>query len=53
MEPDEAWLAYYHDWSAMAVFDSEIECLRYAVERQMQVRPVSYGEDLREQVSRG
>lgn len=27
------WLAYYSDWSGMAVFSEEIDALRHAVER--------------------
>lgn len=32
------WLAYYRDGSEVAVFGSELEALRHAVENGMQVR---------------
>lgn len=35
------WLAYYRDWSAFAIFETEIEALRYAVEHTMQVKAVT------------
>ena len=41
------WLASYGDWSAAAVFDQEIDALRFAVSRSMTVRFVRWGEDLR------
>jgi hypothetical protein len=44
------WLAYDADWSGLAVFDSEIEALRYAVSHSMLVAQVELGRDLREQV---
>jgi hypothetical protein len=52
MNPTGAWLAYYADWSAMAVFDDELACLRYAVEKGMQVKVVPFGVDLHEAVNR-
>jgi hypothetical protein len=48
--PGGVWLAYYSDWSGMAVFATEIEALRYAVEKSMIVSPVVYGVDLKEAV---
>jgi hypothetical protein len=44
------WLAYYDDWSAMAVFMTEVEALRYAVEHSMRAKEVRFGIDLREAV---
>ncbi len=41
--PGGCWLAYYHDWSAMAVFDQEIDALRYALDKAMAVRFVEWG----------
>ncbi len=41
--PGGCWLAYYHDWSAMAVFDQEIDALRYALDKTMAVRFVEWG----------
>lgn len=38
------WLVYYSDWSGIAVFDTEIDALRYAVEKQMQVEFRQWGE---------
>jgi hypothetical protein len=38
------WLAYYADWSGVAVFATEIEALRYAVGRSMQVEFREWGE---------
>lgn len=43
-----AWLAYYTDQSGMAIFGTEVEALRYAVERSMQVIFWQYGTDLGE-----
>lgn len=42
-----AWVAYYADWSGAAIFDSEVEALRHAVEHHMEVRFVQWGESLR------
>jgi hypothetical protein len=49
-QPDQLWVAYYHDWSGFAVFDREILALRHAVERNMAVKQIAYGEDIKEQV---
>ncbi len=47
--PKTYWLAYYSDWSEFAVFDSEIECLRYAVESAaMHVAEVPFGVSVRQ-----
>lgn len=40
------WLAYHSDFSGMAVFESEIEALRYAVKRSMDVVGCRYGKEL-------
>lgn len=42
------WVAYYVDWSGMAVFNSELKAMRYAVEKSMRVMFVPWGVDLRE-----
>lgn len=44
------WIAYYADWSGFAIFDTEVECLRYAVEHHMEVAKVGYGVSVREAV---
>lgn len=44
------WIAYYSDWSGFAVFDSEIKCLRYAVENHMEAAEVPFGVSVREAV---
>lgn len=41
-----AWLAYFHDRSGLAVFDEEVEALRYAVSNTMSVLFWRYGADL-------
>lgn len=46
----KVWLAFYADWTAMAVFSSEITCLRYAQEHGMNVAKVPFGVDLRQAV---
>lgn len=53
MNPNDhgAWIAYYSDWSGMAVFADELNCLRYAVEHRMDARFVPLGADLREAVN--
>lgn len=38
------WIAYYSDRSAVAVFATEIDALRHAVERRMEVRFQEWGE---------
>jgi hypothetical protein len=38
------WLAYYTDWSGLAVFATEIEALRYAVDHTMSVAFREWGE---------
>lgn len=50
--PAKVWLAYHDDWSGMAVFSSEITCLRYAQQNGMRVLQVAFGVDLREAVLR-
>ncbi len=42
-----AWIAYYPDWSGMALFCDELAALRYGVEHQMQVKFVRHGEEIR------
>lgn len=39
------WMAYFADYSGMAVFGAEIDALRYAVENGMKVCPVKDGEE--------
>lgn len=43
-QSDGLWIAYYSDWSEFVVFDSEIKCLRHAVENSMQVVQIALGE---------
>lgn len=38
------WIAYYSDWSGIAVFGTEIEALRHAVEHSMIVQFFQWGE---------
>lgn len=40
------WLAYYSDRSGAAIFATEIEALRHAVEWSMAVRFVLFGQDV-------
>lgn len=47
-----AWLAYYADQSGMAIFASEVEALRYAVEHSMQVTFWQFGTDRSEAINR-
>jgi hypothetical protein len=49
-EPWGVWLAFYRDWSGLAVFATEVEALRYAVGKGMAVAFAKFGEDLREAV---
>lgn len=42
------WLAYYSDFSEFAVFATEIHALRFAVENDMQVAELGYGDLVRE-----
>lgn len=44
------WVVYYGDFSAVAVFATEIEALRHAVENQMTVKRIGWG-DIREQIT--
>jgi hypothetical protein len=46
--PAGVWLAYYHDRSGMAVFDQEVDALRYAVEHSTEVAFWTYGTDWNE-----
>jgi len=48
-EPQEAegcWLAFYGDWSAACIFATEIDCLRYAVDHNMDAMFVAWGRDI-------
>lgn len=38
------WIARHSDWSGIAVFATEIEALRYAVDHSMQVAFMTWGE---------
>lgn len=44
-------VAFYSDFSELAVFDSEVDALRYAVDKGMQVLPVYPGRGLHEQIN--
>lgn len=48
--PFGVWIAYYQDRSGLAIFESEIEALRRAVEHSMQVAYVKYGADVWESI---
>lgn len=39
------WVAYYSDRSGIAMFPTEIEALRVAVDRQMECKFVEWGAD--------
>lgn len=40
------WVARYFDGSGIVAFPTEVQALRYAVERQMEVAFVAWGNDL-------
>jgi hypothetical protein len=42
-----AWVTYYADWSGIAIFATELEALRYAVGRTMEVKFVEFGGEIR------
>lgn len=44
--PGGVWVAYYSDWSGAAIFASEIEALRHAVNMSMSVKFVEWGSDI-------
>lgn len=49
------WMAYYNDFSDMAVYDNEIDALRYAVNNHMEVielRPGSVNQQINERHKR-
>lgn len=47
--PLGCWLVHFHDWSEAAVFDDELEALRFTVKNRMEsCRWVAWGEPLRE-----
>lgn len=46
------WLAYYSDWSGFVAFANEIEALRHAVGKSMDVAYIEWGEDPREATNR-
>jgi hypothetical protein len=39
-----SWVAYYSDWSSLSIFHSEIDALRFAVDKSMDVIFVPDGE---------
>lgn len=41
------WVAYYTDYSGIAVFETEIEALRFAVGKGMQVERFTSGGEVR------
>lgn len=41
------WIAFYWDFSALAIFDDELEARRHADEGGMEVRNVPFGKDVR------
>lgn len=44
------WLAFYSDYSSVAVFNNELDALRYAISRGMQVLHVPYGMTIAEAI---
>lgn len=44
------WMAYYTDWSGIAVFNNEIDCLRHAVSNHMEVIELHAG-DVNDQIN--
>lgn len=49
---EHVWVAYYHDWSGMAAFADELDCLRYAVSNHMEAAAIPVGVDFRDAVKR-
>jgi hypothetical protein len=47
------WIAYYADYSEIVVFDTELDCLRQAVEHSMLVCYGYCGIGIREQTAPG
>jgi len=47
MMANKCWVAYQSDFSEIAVFESEIECLRYAIDNGMLREEVPYGHGIR------
>jgi hypothetical protein len=39
--PRSVWIAHYSDWGEFALFETEVEALRHAVAKVMQVREVT------------
>lgn len=35
------WIAFYSDWSSFALFETEIEALRHAVDHSMRVKSLT------------
>lgn len=50
MSDKGVWVAYYSDQSAFVLFETEIEALRHAVEMSMQVKFMTFGTALGEQI---
>lgn len=48
---DGCWLAHNDEFSKLAVFSSEMQALRYAVNNRLKVSRVAYGTDLRSAVT--
>ena len=46
--PDRSgvWVAYFHDRSAVVMFGTEIDALRYALDQHMNVKFMQFGETL-------
>lgn len=45
MTGDGVWVAYYYDGSAVVMFANEIDCLRWAVNKQMAVKFIPFDAD--------
>jgi hypothetical protein len=44
------WIAFHADLSEFALFDEEIDCLRFAVENSMMAATVKFGDRVRENI---
>lgn len=42
----DVWLAYYSDFSGLAVFKDELEARRHAMDHDMYVKAIGFGEVL-------
>lgn len=47
---DVIWVAYHSDYSEIAIFAEEIDCLRYALDHMMDAAQVELGRGVHEQL---